>query len=324
MHLTSATHDAEPPTYLDAATLEGMVDFRFLVDELGRALSQRPSASPLRSHLQAPAGDLLVMPHADEQAVGVKIVGVCRSNPARGLPLINGLYLLFDPETLTPRTLIDGAGLTALRTASVSGLATDHLARKDSHDLVIFGAGVQGRAHLHAMLAVRPIERLTIVSRSPGPAERLVAHAEGLGVSARIGDSDAVSDADIVCTCTTSHTPVLRGGNLRPGTHVNAIGAFRPTDRELDDDAIRQGLLVVDTIDGALAEAGDVVIPLRSGKLSAARLTELRDIVTGAAGRTNREDVTVFKSVGESLQDAIVATAVSRQSARRKSHWKED
>ena len=178
------------------------------------------------------------MPAFGDAGVGVKLVTLTPGNAERDLPFINAVYVLFDADTQAPDAIVDGAALTALRTAAVSGLATRYLASADARRLVIFGAGVQARSHLEAMLAVRPIEHVTVVSRTPERAQALVEVARGRGVDAAVGGANDVADADIVCTCTTSDVPLFDGGLLAPGAHVNAVGSYRPTARELDTVAV--------------------------------------------------------------------------------------
>jgi ornithine cyclodeaminase len=177
---------------------------------------QDPSEAPLRSHLETPAGSLLQMPAFGDAGVGVKLVTLTPGNSERNLPFINAVYVLFDPDTQVPDAIVDGAALTALRTAAVSGLATRHLART-TPGLVIFGAGVQARSHLEAMLAVRPIGHVTVVSRTPERAQALVEMARVAGVDAAVGGVNDVADADIICTCTTSDVPLFDGGLLARG-----------------------------------------------------------------------------------------------------------
>ncbi|MGZ6544436.1 MAG: ornithine cyclodeaminase family protein [Actinomycetota bacterium] len=293
-------------------------------DELRRALpmsaaidvlesgfrSQDPSAQPIRSHLATPAGSLLLMPAFGDGGVGVKLVTLTPDNPERGLPFIGGVYVLFNAVTQTPEAVVDGAALTALRTAAVSGLATRHLANPDAHRLVIFGAGVQARSHLEAMLAVRPIRHVTVVSRTSERARALVAEARDRGVSADVGDVDDVADADVICTCTTSDDPLFEGGLLAAGAHVNAVGSYRPASRELDTAAVLRARVVVETRDAALAEAGELAIPIGQGTFGPDHVVaDLAEVVHGAVVRTTPSDVTVFKSVGLAFEDLIVARA---------------
>lgn len=281
------------------------------VDALEDAFSDRdPPATPQRTHVATGAGALLLMPAHGRIGAGVKIVTVAPGNPERGLPLIHGAYVLFAPETMELEAVIDGAALTALRTAAVSGLATRYLAPPEARSLVIFGAGTQANSHLDAMVAVRPIESVTIISRSNEPAEALAERVRNLGIEGRVGDASAVASADIVCTCTTSSEPVFDGDLLRSGTHVNAVGAFEPHARELDERAVARSRVVVEDRSAALEEAGDLIIPIESGLISESHIVaDLREVVGGAQVRRNPDDVTLFKSVGLALEDLAVARA---------------
>lgn len=296
--------------FVGGEELRATLSLEVAVDALEAAFAAGLPNAPLRTQLPAGSGELLVMPASGPLGTGVKLVTVNPANRARALPLIHGVYVLFDHETLQPVALIDGAALTTLRTAAVSALATRWLARRDAAHLVLFGAGEQARAHLEAMMAVRPVRRVTIVSRSHVPAEALAAQARAAGAAATVGEPDAVAKADIVCTCTTSDRPVFDGGSLARGCHVNGIGSHRPDARELDELVMeRAALVVVETREAALAEAGDLVMPLRSGRLTASGLHELSEVVTGRAGRRSEDDLTVFKSVGIAPEDLVVARA---------------
>ena len=195
----------------------------------------------------------------------MKLVSLTPANPERDLPFIHASYVLFDAETQAPEAVLDGSALTALRTAAVSGLATRFLSREDARRLVIFGAGVQARSHLEAMCAVRPVTDLVVVSRSRGAAEALVEEGRDRGLPARLGEPEAVREADLVCTCTTAEEPLFDGSWLPEGVHVNAVGSYRPETRELDTEAIRRARVVVETREVALAEAGELLIPIREG-----------------------------------------------------------
>lgn len=295
---------------IDADQLSRLLPVADAVDALEAAFgADRLPDAPQRVRVGTDAGEILLMPASGAAGVGVKLVTLSPGNPERGLPLIHGVYVLFSPDSQVPEAIIDGAGLTGLRTGAVSGLATRHLARPDAARLVIFGAGVQARAHLDAMRAVRPIDSVVVVSRSSGPASRLAERARSSGLAAEVGDSAAVADADIVCTCTTSAEPVFDGSLLPAGAHVNAVGSYRPDLRELDETTIRRGRLVVETREAALEEAGDLLMPIGVGVITAGDLVELSDVVRGARVRRGPEDVTVFKSVGVAFEDLVVARA---------------
>lgn len=282
------------------------------VDALEEAFrTKNPESGPLRTHVQTPAGTLLLMPAVDEAGVGVKLVSLTPANRDRSLPFIHASYVLFDAETQAPEAVLDGSALTALRTAAVSGVATRYLSRQDAHRLVVFGAGVQAASHLEAMCAVRPVTELVVVSRSRSTAQALVEEGLGHGLAARLGEADAVGDADLICTCTTAEEPLFDGSLLPPGAHVNAVGSSRPETRELDTTTVRRGRVVVETREVALAEAGDLLIPIGEGAIEAADIVaDLAELARGAIVRRSPDDVTVFKSVGMAFEDLVVAHAV--------------
>jgi ornithine cyclodeaminase/alanine dehydrogenase-like protein (mu-crystallin family) len=301
------------PVYISAIGLQATLGYGEAVDALDEAFRiEDPSAGPIRSHLTIPGGELLLMPAHTAAGVGVKLVTISQENPVRGLPLIHGIYALFAPDTLVPVALVDGAALTALRTAAVSALATRHLAREDARRLVVFGAGSQARAHVHAMRAVREVDHVAIVGRNPERAAALAAELRAEGIAAEVAaDASAVAAADIICTCTTSRTPLFDAALVAPGTHINAVGAYRPDARELDGTLLAQAVLVVETRASALSEAGDVVMAIADGVLDAGALHELAPVVRGQDGRTDDADMTVFKSVGLAFEDLVVAAAAA-------------
>jgi ornithine cyclodeaminase/alanine dehydrogenase-like protein (mu-crystallin family) len=270
-----------------------------------------PSAGPLRTSVDTQAGSLLLMPAAGDRGVGVKLVTLTPGNPDRGMPLIHAVYVLFDPGTQSPIAVLDGAALTALRTAAVSGLATRHLARDDARYLVLFGAGAQARSHLESMRAVRAVERVVVVSRSPGPAEALAEAARAAGLEGSLGEPDDVARADVVCTCTTAAEPLFDGRRLAPGCHVNAIGSHRPGTREVDTEMVLRARVVVETREVALEEAGDLLIPIGEGAIGPEHVVaDLAELVRGTTGRSSPDDVTLFKGVGMAFEDLVVARAV--------------
>ena len=196
---------------LDGDELRRALPMSAAIDALEAGFrTQDPSARPLRSHLATRAGSLLLMPAFGDGGVGVKLVTLTPDNPDRDLPYIGGVYVLFDAVTQTPEAIVDGAALTALRTAAVSGLATRHLANPDAERLVIFGAGVQARSHLEAMVAVRPIRHVTVVSRTPERSRALVAEARDRGIGADVGDVDALAGADADLHVHDQRRPALR------------------------------------------------------------------------------------------------------------------
>jgi ornithine cyclodeaminase len=297
---------------VEADELRRALPMRAAIDALATAFAREdPSlASPMRTTLATAAGTLMTMPAAGDAGVGVKLVTLSEFNPQKGLPFVQATYVLFDVESQRPEAVIDGTELTAIRTAAVSGVATRLLARHDASRLVLFGAGVQATAHLEAMCVVCPVEDVVVVSRGTERAVALVARAAALGLSARVGVPEDVSAADLVCTCTTSAVSVFRGEDLAAGAHVNAIGASLPHQRELDTEAIRRAKVVVETRREALAEAGDLLIPIGEGVIDAGHIrADLTDLARGAVLRTDPSDITVFKSVGMAYEDLVVARA---------------
>jgi alanine dehydrogenase len=280
-------------------------------------LSAGRTVSPLRTVIPLPdrEGDALFMPAyvPAMDALGLKSVNVFRRNPQRGLPVIHAIVSLVDPETGQPLAIMDGTYLTALRTGAVSGAAADLLARPESRVLVAIGAGAQGVTQIAAVCAVRSIERVIAVDVHETALERLreTMRQDWPEIAERLEtttDAAAVREADVVCTATTSHTPVFRDEDIRPGTHISAVGAYTPEMQELPAETVARATVVVDAVDAALAEAGDLITPLREGRVSREHFArELGMVVSGdAPGRTSSDEVTLFKSVGNAVQDVVV------------------
>ncbi len=303
----------------DVRRLVPMVDAVELMKGAFAELSAGRTASPLRTVIPVPEanGDALFMPARVPSmgALGLKVVAVFPENPARGLPTIHALVCLLDPETGQPLAIMDGTFLTALRTGAVSGAATDLLARPDSRTLAVVGAGAQGATQMAAVCAVRPIERIVAVDRDEAAFARLrdILGRDWPDLLPRLETTTdaaaAVRDADVVCTATTSRTPVFDDADLRPGSHVNAVGAYTPEMQELPAATVARATVVVDAVEAALAEAGDLIVPLRDGLVDRGHFArELGMVAAGTApGRTSDDEVTLFKSVGNAVQDVVVA-----------------
>lgn len=307
------------PRYISSAELHALLPGAAAVDALEAGfLARAADAAPEepRAVLHHEQGDFLSMPAVGAEGAGAKLVSVVPANPERGLPLINGLYVLFSPDSLVPELLIDGPGLTRLRTAAVSALGARHLARAESSRAVIFGAGAQGEAHARIVGEVLPIEEVTIVGSSPGSprAAELVERLRADGIEARVGAPEDVGEADVVFTCTTATAPVFDSALLAPGSHVGAVGSFKPTMRELDFELLARALLVVETLEAAGEEAGDLIQALEAGALQGpAFAAELIAVLRGEVRREAPEQVTVFKSVGLPSEDLIVARAAANR-----------
>lgn len=273
---------------------------------------------PLRTVIEAPEQDgaVLFMPSLlrETHDLAVKVVSVFPHNPQMDLPTIHAVVIGIDARTGQPAVMLEGASLTAIRTGAVSGAATDLLAREDSRVAAIFGSGVQARTQLEAVCTVRGIDEVWVY----GPVQHEVAayidEMRGQGpipeqIMAAGSPSDAVRGADIICTATTAKEPVFDGVDLKPGAHINAIGAFTPQMREVDETTLERALVIVDSMESAREEAGDLIVPINAGAYSWDRVhAELGELLTGAKpGRENASQVTLFKSVGLAIQDAAAA-----------------
>jgi ornithine cyclodeaminase/alanine dehydrogenase-like protein (mu-crystallin family) len=286
-------------------------------------LSAGKATVPLRGRVDLPDynGISLFMPAYLSQSddLAVKIVTVYPDNIRRAEPVIYATVLLLDAPTGRPLALLEGGALTAIRTGAGSGAATDLLARSDAHTVAIFGSGVQARTQLEAVCTVRDIRSVRVYSINREQAEEFARSLAGKGpipdqIMVAGTPAEAIIGADIVCTATTSHKPVFAGRDLLPGTHVNAIGAFTPEMQEVDVDTIRRSMVVVDSREAVMEEAGDLLIPLAAGVIDAGHIqTELGEIVLGLKpGRTDRDQITYFKSVGVAVQDAVAGRIALR------------
>jgi ornithine cyclodeaminase len=246
--------------------------------------------------------------------MGLKAVTVYPDNATRGAPAVLGSYLLLSAETGATLAVMEATRLTAWRTAAASALASRHLSRPDAARLLMVGAGALAPFLVRAHASVRPIREVAVWNRSRPRAEALIADLAKAGIAATIADdlAAAVAAADIVCTATLSSEPLIRGACLRSGTHLDCVGAFKPTMRETDDEAVRRARLFVDTRAGAFAEAGDILQPLQAGVIGReAVLGELSELCRGSVQRrTLPEEITLFKSVGASIEDLAAAVAV--------------
>jgi ornithine cyclodeaminase/alanine dehydrogenase-like protein (mu-crystallin family) len=287
------------------------------------AISSGHADMPLRTHLEIAGGrgTTLIMPAhvvTDEaDSLAVKVVSVVDDNPRRGLPRILATVLAIDPETGQPIAVIEGTSITAIRTAAASAAATDALARADSKTLAIIGAGVQAREHIAAIHCVRDISQTFVAARDRGRCERLVSDMGA--AQPAIADiticktaDEAVAQADIVCTVTTSCEPVFAPDALRPGTHINAVGSYQPHTVEIPPEAVKAARVFVDHRESALAEAGDLIVPLQAGWIDVGHiLGEVGEVLAGRVqGRRGDEDITLFKSVGCAAEDCLAASEI--------------
>jgi alanine dehydrogenase len=282
-------------------------------------LSAGKTTSPLRTPIPVPEADgvSLFMPAyvPSIDGLGIKVVSVFPRNPEQGKPTINAIVAVLDADTGEPVALMDGTFLTALRTGAGAGAAADLLARKDSKVITCIGAGAQGLTQVWAVAAVRDIEKVYIFdinnSMLNSFAERLAKYNADLAAKVTpITDlKAALQESDVVCTATTSKTPVYDHADIRPGTHINAVGAFQPTMQEIPVETLLNSYVVVDSVEAAIEEAGDLQIPLNNGEITRETIkAEVGHLVDGSAeGRTSDDQITFFKSVGNAVQDIIVA-----------------
>jgi len=253
--------------------------------------------------------------------MGLKVITLFGGNVALGLPRIQAIMLVFDAATGSPLAVMDGASLTAIRTGAASGAATDILARPDAAVAAIFGAGPQAQTQLEAMAAVRPVRRARVFDANADRAAafaREMASRLGISVEAAASASAALAGADIVCTATTSSVPVFADADVAPGAHINAVGSYRPTVREIPGETVRRALVVVDHRPAAMAEAGDLLIPMEEGLIArGTAFAELGEIIGGRkTGRESADQVTLFKSVGVAVQDLLAADRALANAAR--------
>ena len=297
----------EQPLFLNEEEVRKHLRMAELIPAMEKALmdfSAGKVTQPVRSVIKVePAGGFLgLMPASTPDGLGLKAVTFYPSNAERGIPTHMATIFLVDPETGTPLAIMDGRLITEMRTAAVSSAATKLLAPPDAKVLAILGSGVQARSHVEALQLVRKFEEIRVWSPTREHAQRF---AKEIGATAMSGE-DAARGADVIVTVTNSKTPLLNGSWLKPGCHVNAVGACRPDWRELDDDAMRN-VVFVDSREGAPKESGDVI-------LSGAKIyAELGEALAGnVPARAN--ETTIFKSLGMAVEDIAAAMLVYRGS----------
>lgn len=317
-----------PILYLSAEDVRRALPMSDAVAAMRSAFVQLSSGQvnlPPRQRIEAPGDDgaaLVMTCHsAAEKLFALKFITLFEQNQRKGLPLIQALVSLADGTTGEPLAIMDGAALTAIRTGAASGVATDVLARTDAAVVAVFGAGSQARTQLEAVCAVRAIRRAHVYDPDASAADRLAAEmTERLRrpIQRAASPAEALEHADVVCTATTSSVPVFDDASLPSGAHINAIGSYRPQVSEIPPATVCRARIVVDHRLSALEEAGDLLGPLRQGVLDESQFTtELGDVLLGRSpGRTSREELTLFKSVGVAIQD-LCAGARVLENARR-------
>jgi ornithine cyclodeaminase/alanine dehydrogenase-like protein (mu-crystallin family) len=295
-----------------------MADAIKAVREAFVQLSMGEARVPVRTSLELPEfrTTALVMPAylPRTKRIGLKLISLCEDNPAKGLPLAQAVTLVMDAENGTPLAVMDASYLTAVRTGAASGVATDALARRDARVAAIFGAGVQGKTQLEAVAVVRPIRKAFVFDIDPRAADDF---AKEMGRKLDLdvepaAPPEALRQADIICTATTSVTPVFADRDLKPGVHINAVGSYKPHVREVPGGTVRRARVFVDQRQASLEEAGDLIIPLREKLIGEGHIrAEIGEVLAGLKpGRISDEDITLFKSVGNAVQDLAVASLI--------------
>ncbi|MEK6237337.1 MAG: hypothetical protein N2C14_21715, partial [Planctomycetales bacterium] len=316
------TMNDTPLLYLSADDVRSALSMSEAIEVMRDAfaqLSKGEASLPTRECLRATddRGVDLVMPchSAASNMFSLKTATVFKDNPRSGLPAIQALLILTDGLTGSHLAIMDGTSLTAIRTGAASGLATDLLAPADASVASIFGSSVQARAQLEAVCSVRAIRRASVYSRNQAAASRFAGEMTdrlGLPVTSVRTPSENLSDADVICTATSSSRPVFSDSEIRGGVHINAVGAYRPDMAEVPADTVRRARVVVDHLDSAMEEAGDLLQPLHRGLIEQTHFcTELGEIVLNRSpGRRSADEITLFKSVGVAIQDLCAAERV--------------
>jgi ornithine cyclodeaminase/alanine dehydrogenase-like protein (mu-crystallin family) len=288
-------------------------------------LSKREVVVPLRLHLDIPEynGVELVKPvYAPAlNQIGFKVISLFRNNHQLGLPLSHAVMLVFDAVTGIPLAVMDGNSLTAIRTGAAAGLATDLLARREARILAVFGAGLQARTQIEAIMTVRPLQKILIFDPNISKAQKLAEELRSFyELKVEVAKQlTLLKEADIISTVTTSDVPVFSDSVISSGVHINAMGSFKPDSREIPSETVRRAKVVVDQSEACLKEAGDLLIPIAEGIISNGHIHgEIGEIILGKkTGRESEQEITLFKSVGNAVQDLLAARLVLADSQQQ-------
>jgi len=318
------------PVILTRTDLRALLNMEEVIKALGEAFlsyGQGKTVVPVRLPLEVKPyhGISLYMPAFQEgpDGLGVKVVSVFPDNPQRNLPTIFSYYLFCDPQTGALQALMDGSILTGIRTGAASGLASRYLARRDSKTLGLFGAGFQAGFQLEAMRIILPaLERVFVADVNRSRVSEFIRNHSAdrrIKFEPATDPNRVAKESDVIVTATTSSSPLFDGRLLRPGTHINAIGGFTPKMQEVDEETVRKAKVVVDTYEGCLNEAGELLIPMQKGTFSRDQIhSDLAGLVSGQKpGRKDPGEITLFKSVGTAIED-LAAARLAYQRATEK------
>jgi ornithine cyclodeaminase/alanine dehydrogenase-like protein (mu-crystallin family) len=300
--------------FISADDIARLVSYKDIVEALRQGFCADIETPVRHHHETGPATTLLLMPAWGVDFTGLKTVTVKTDNAALGVPTVQAAYMLIDNKTGTPVCSMDGTELTRRRTACASALASDYLSRTESSTLLIVGAGALAPHFARAHAAVRPIKTVLIYNRTSAKAHNVAVHlsTEGFAAEVVLDLETAMGRADIISGITSSNTAIVKGAWLKPGTHVDLAGAFKPTMREVDSDTVAAARVYVDTREGALAEAGDLVQARDEGRFDFKNVQgDLFELCRKKVhGRKTEAEMTLFKSCGTALEDLAAATLV--------------
>ena len=298
--------------HFDAAAISAVVDMDSAIKALKEAFKDLGKLHPRTQVSLGTTDDLLLMPAVTSMGIGIKTVTVISDNPGKGLPLIHAHYLLCDRDTGRPQATFDGSALTALRTPAASGVATEMLAPLEVTSLGIFGTGVQAQGHIDAMLSARSsIETIFVSGRTLESTTNFVETANSQGRKILAATPEQAAECDVICGCTSATTPVIPTESVRNGAHINLVGSYSAARREVDTDLITKSSVFVDEREAAENEAGELIYADASDHWDFDLIVgDLSDLCLEKVGRTDNDEITLFKSVGLAVEDVVVAAAV--------------
>lgn len=297
--------------FIDEDELERRLDWKQTVDALEQALvsGEAPGNTPSRSFVKVSSGELILMPGEVGGSVGVKVVSVNPDSARHGVPRIQGVHVVFDGATLSPRAIFDAPALTTRRTSGLSALAVRHLAPDSASSLLVFGTGPQSVGHALAINAVRALDEVIVVGLRPDAVDAVIAQLGAHGIRARSGVPSDVATVDIVACCTSANEPLFRSSQLRPEAMVVAVGSHSPVVREVDTQLVAASTVVVESRASAMTQAGDVLLAVADGVAAADAISgDLVELTRGEV-RPVAGSPRFFKSVGEAWSDVVVASA---------------